>query len=77
MTFIFGEQNEDTLIKCIDSEIKKTFDINTSVILRTEDELKGIILSCPFSDEEISAVRTANSDGESFYIPRLRKKLSS
>lgn len=58
---------EETLRKMIEHEIEATFGFFVSVILRTVEDLEGIISNCPFSAEEILEAESS-SEGEGLYV---------
>jgi uncharacterized protein (DUF1697 family) len=58
---------EESLRKRIEEEIEAVFGFSVPVILRTFEELKGIISNCPFSKEEITQAESL-SETESLYV---------
>lgn len=64
-------ETADKLQTVITNEILKTFGFSISVIIRTATELERIIRGCPFSQEEIAAAESANTEGESLYVSLL------
>lgn len=65
-----SNEGEEVLRKKIEHEIKVTFGFSVIVVLRTAAELEKIILSCPFSKEEILEAESS-SDVESLYVSLL------
>lgn len=51
--------------------IQNKFNIKTSVIIRSADELLDIVNFCPYSKEEITLAKTININSESFYVALL------
>jgi uncharacterized protein (DUF1697 family) len=66
-----SDDKEASLRKKIEQGIETAFGFAAVVVLRTADELDGIIQRCPFSQEEISQAEESNSEGESLYIALL------
>ena len=65
-----SNEGEEPLRKKIENEIEAVFGFSCPVILRTAAELEHIILSCPFTAEEISEAEAA-SEAESLYVALL------
>lgn len=65
-----SDETEATLRQWIEQEIEKSFGITTKVIIRTASELKMIVTSCPFTDEQITEAQ-ASSENECLYVSML------
>lgn len=65
-----SDEAEAALRERIEQEIETRFGLSITVILRTSDELKQIVESCPFSDEQIAEAE-ATSEGECLYVSML------
>ncbi|RSK29362.1 DUF1697 domain-containing protein [Bacillus sp. HMF5848] len=66
-----SNEEEHTLQRKLEHEIEKKFGFSVSVILRTADEWKRIMLDCPFTVNEVTEAETANTEGESLYVAML------
>jgi Uncharacterized protein conserved in bacteria len=64
-----SDEKEDLLRLKIEAGIKKTFDINLTVILRTAVELQTALDGCPFSKKEIQEAESP--DYETLYLALL------
>lgn len=61
-------EDESTLRVKIEEAIVKNFGFSVSVVLRTADDIRQIILTCPYSEGEIQSAEAANTEGESMYV---------
>lgn len=66
-----SNEAEEFLCNKIEHEIEVVFGISVKIILRTAKELEQIILSCPFSKDEITEAETL-SKVESLYVALLK-----
>jgi uncharacterized protein (DUF1697 family) len=46
-----SQENEETLLSQIENEIENTFRLSIRVVLRTYNQLVGIIASCPYRED--------------------------
>ncbi|MBS4198133.1 DUF1697 domain-containing protein [Bacillus sp. FJAT-49732] len=67
-----SSEPEETLQKKIHNKIEEGYGINSSVIIRTAEELQQIVSQCPFSDQMISEASTS-SKGECLHVALLPK----
>ncbi len=61
---------EEVLQKQIHETIQMNFDITSTVIIRTAEELQHIVNNCPFSQQDI-AEASATAVGESLHVAFL------
>ena len=66
---IFSSDGEEQILRRqIEDGIFQTFGITAPAIIRTKEELRGVIDGLPFTVREIAQAQTANTDGESLYV---------
>jgi uncharacterized protein (DUF1697 family) len=65
-----SNQDERYLGEQIEQRIETDYGFSAAVVLRTAEELEGIIKNCPFSEEEIKEAKAA-SGVESLYAALL------
>jgi uncharacterized protein (DUF1697 family) len=72
---ILFESNEDeaTLRQRIEQMIDEVFGLSINIIIRTSVELKKIVESCPYTDEQIAKAE-ASSEGGSLYVALLMEE---
>ncbi|MFE0554306.1 DUF1697 domain-containing protein [Paenibacillus lautus] len=63
-------ESKETLRVQMEQGILETFGFSISVILRTSEEIEGIVRNCPFSEETIRQAEEA-SEFESLYVAML------
>ncbi|TGA98296.1 DUF1697 domain-containing protein [Sporolactobacillus shoreae] len=68
-----SSETEPRLNDLIGNKMEQDFGFPVSVILRTAEELRKIIISCPFSEDEIKAAE-ATSVGESLYVSLMSRE---
>lgn len=67
-----SDLSEVQLQQQIEQKIEASFNIASSIILRTAEELKRLKENCPFSEEQVSAAQ-ASSTGECLYVSMMRE----
>ncbi len=65
-----SNETEKFLCNKIETELEKVFGIPVKVILRTSEQLKQIVLNCPFSKDEVEEAEKS-SEAESLYVALL------
>lgn len=70
-----SNEEEESLRNKIEHNINKTFGFPVAVVLRTAEELEGIVQNCPFSEESIAEAESS-SEGESLYVSLMTQDLS-
>lgn len=65
-----SNEEESVLRERIERQIESTFGLTIKIIIRTLDELRGIVQSLPFSEEQIAEAK-ASSEGECLYVSML------
>ncbi|MCR8641661.1 DUF1697 domain-containing protein [Paenibacillus sp. N1-5-1-14] len=60
-----SEESMDAIQSKLEQGISNTFGLQIAVILRTDEEIKGIIATCPFSEDQLAG-------GKKVYITMLR-----
>jgi len=63
-----SDEEEETLKERIEKEIKTSFGLSVFAVVRTAEEMAGLVQSRPFSDDEIRKAEARNQEGESLYV---------
>ncbi|MFQ3544828.1 DUF1697 domain-containing protein [Halobacillus rhizosphaerae] len=65
-----SDVNEDNLVKLIVAKLQTDFNLAVPVVIRTEEEIKGVRKRCPFTNEDITQAQLTSA-GESLYVGLL------
>lgn len=65
-----SNEEAETLQRRIEHEFEQDFGFSTIIVLRTVEELEGLIKDCPFSKEDIEEAEGA-SEAKSLYVALL------
>ncbi len=66
-----ADRPEDSLLPELERAIADRFGFAVPVLLRTAEEFRQAVASCPFPPEEIAAAESA-AEGDSYYVAFLR-----
>ncbi|MNJ52499.1 hypothetical protein D3C77_478380 [compost metagenome] len=65
-----AQADKDTICKQIEEVLLQRWGLNIKVMIRTADEIRAIIATCPFTLEQITAAE-ASAGGEALYVSMI------